>query len=69
MHNKYVLILLLAFDLISFFPLCLNAPLETKKFSVLRQEKTHKTKVTKWHNELKPTENESLPISTFYKSL
>ena len=59
MHNKYVLIFLLTFDLVSFFPLCLKRSVaDTSKFSVLRKEKMYKTKTTEWHNELKPTENE-----------
>ena len=47
MHNKYVLKFLLALDLVSLFPLCLKrSVVETQKFSVLRKEKTHKTKTT-----------------------
>ena len=59
MHNKFALIFLLTFDLVSFFPLCLKRSVaDTSKFSVLRKEKMYKTKTTEWHNELKPIENE-----------
>ena len=52
MHDKCVLIFLLTFDLVSFFPLCLKRSIaDTSKFSVLRKEKMYKTKTTK--NELK----------------
>ena len=48
MHNKYVLIFLLAFDLVSFFPLCLKRSVaDTSKFSVLQKKKTSKAKSTK----------------------
>ena len=59
MHNKYVLIFLLAFNLVSFFPLYLKRSVaDTSKFSVLQKKKMYKTKLTKWHNVLKPTESE-----------
>ena len=49
---------LLTFDLVWFFPLCLKRSVaDTSNFSVLRKEKMCKTKITEWHNELKPTEN------------
>ena len=59
MHNKYVLIFLLAFDLVSFFSLCLKRSVaDISKFSVLQKKKMSKAKSTKWHNVLKPTESE-----------
>ena len=48
MHNKYVLIFLLAFNLVSFFPLYLKRSVaDTSKFSVLQKKKMYKTKLTK----------------------
>ena len=59
MHNKYVLIFLLKFHLISFFPLCLKHRLQIhQSFLFWEGKKMYKTKTTEWHNQLKPTENE-----------
>ena len=70
MYSKYVLIFLLALDLVSFFPLYLKRSVgKTQKFSVLRKEKIYKTKTTEWLNELKPTKNElkmSICLLTLY---
>ena len=59
MYNKHILLFLVLFDLVPLFPLCLERFVaETKKISLLPQEKMRKTKTTECQNKLKPTENE-----------
>ena len=54
MHNRYVLVFLLTFDLVSLFPLCRTLSVIVFSFT---KGKKHKIKATELHNKLKPTVN------------
>ena len=57
MYNKYVLIFLLAFDLVSFFSLYLNAPLQRhKNFLFYKRKKYVRQKQV--NETAEPTANE-----------
>ena len=73
MHNKYILIFLLAFDVVSFFPLYLNASLQRhKNFLFYERKKYIRQKrlnnIMSW-NQLKMNWNENLLINTLFESL